>query len=112
MRNIVAIVLEPRKDAKQVSIENKLESFQELVGGYIETVGLSGGRVLIVNEEGWYKNLLPNRIIDDLRSLRRPKTLLGTIIMVRTKDDEFASVHGDDMEWINAHSKRWELINE
>lgn len=39
-----------------------LEEMQHYVGGYIETVNLGGGKVLIVDKEGKMKGKLPNRI--------------------------------------------------
>lgn len=39
-----------------------LTEMQHYVGGYIETVSLSSGKVLIVDEEGKLKGKLPNRI--------------------------------------------------
>lgn len=41
-------------------IENKLEVFQEIVGGLIEVVDLGGGVLAIINEEGKLINLPPN----------------------------------------------------
>jgi len=34
-----------------------LEELQKVVGGYIEIVYLSEGRLMVVNEEGWLNNL-------------------------------------------------------
>lgn len=47
----------------QVRIGNpaKLEEFQQIVGGYIETVQVRDGRdgaIMVVNEEGLLKNLV------------------------------------------------------
>ena len=39
-----------------------LTEMQHYVGGYIETVSLGSGKVLIVDEEGKLKGKLPNRI--------------------------------------------------
>ena len=37
-----------------------LEELQEFVGGYIEIITLGGGKIMVVNEEGWLLNLPPN----------------------------------------------------
>lgn len=39
-----------------------LQEMQHYVGGYIETVHVCNGKVLIVDEEGKLKGKLPNRI--------------------------------------------------
>lgn len=39
-----------------------LTEMQHYVGGYIETVNLGNGKVLIIDEEGKLKGKLPNRI--------------------------------------------------
>lgn len=38
----------------------KLEEMQEAVGGYIEAIFISGGKVMLVNEDGKWKDLEPN----------------------------------------------------
>lgn len=45
-----------------VEIENRLEALQYAVGGYIETVPLGHGGVMIVDEEGRLKGLARNQI--------------------------------------------------
>lgn len=39
-----------------------LTEMQHYVGGYIETVNVGNGKVLVVDEEGKLKGKLPNRI--------------------------------------------------
>jgi len=39
----------------------KLEELQEIVGGYIETIYLKNGMVMVVNEEGKINNLPLNK---------------------------------------------------
>lgn len=52
-RQIMAVIKEPGKEARVDPLfDNTLESFQQAVGGYIETVTLSEHLVLICNEEG------------------------------------------------------------
>lgn len=41
-------------------IENSLEAMQKVVGGYIETIPVSGKTILVCNEEGKLKGLEPN----------------------------------------------------
>lgn len=51
---------EPFKEFEVRTVENKLEVFQELVGGYIETVTLPYGVIMVCNEEGKIRDLHPN----------------------------------------------------
>ena len=64
-------------------VENTLEAFQQLVGGWIETITVCRGLVLIVNEEGVLKNL-PENIYACGHWLR------GTVVAAGVKGDDFA----------------------
>jgi len=99
---IIVIVMEPGKPAEQRSIDNTLKALQELVGGHIETVRLSHGRILLVNEEGVPLNLPANRAIVGGPG-QWPIIQYGTIVMVRVIEDEFSSVYTDDMAWVENH---------
>ena len=86
--NVLLIVRkEPGKDAAVDYIENRLEVFQAAVGGYIETVTVAEDLTLVVNEEGRIRGLPFNTTV-----LGMP--LVGTVIAVGVKGDEFASVKG------------------
>lgn len=54
------IIKEPKKKAHYKEIDNDLESMQEIVEGYIETIPFYKKSILICNEDGKYKGLLPN----------------------------------------------------
>lgn len=70
-----------------IDIENDLHALQEAVGGYIETVTLRGG-VMIVDEEGLLKEYPHN----DLASLIIGCHIYGTALIVGVNDDEFDDV--------------------
>lgn len=59
---IKVMIKEPYKAPYEAEIENTLEEFQRIVGGYIETVPLfeHSRYTLICNEEGKIKGLKPN----------------------------------------------------
>lgn len=103
------IVLEPGKNPRYETIENTLREFQRIVDGYIEVTRLSSNRVIVSNEEGMMLCLRPNRTVDDLRTMRIPINFCGTIVMARTNGDRFVSVNVSDVDWINSHSKFWEI---
>lgn len=73
-------------------IDNTLEAFQELVGGYIETTPLDGvpGVLLIVNEEGKL-NGLPENVINGA------DVIVGSIVAVRAGSEDFVSLTEDDI---------------
>ena len=51
-KKIKVIVKNPGKPATLARIPNDLDTLQELVGGFIETVRIAPDVVLIINEEG------------------------------------------------------------
>ena len=59
------IMCEVGKEAKESVIENKLKSFQNLVGGNIEFFDLDDEISIICNEEGKINGLEFNRVIRD-----------------------------------------------
>ena len=79
-----AIKFEPGKDPCLIEIENSLKALQKAVGGYIETVTFEEDACLIVNEEGMFLNLKPQKIFG--------RTFLGNALIVGVKGDEFADV--------------------
>lgn len=64
---------------------NRLESFQKLVDGYIETVSLPYGGVLICNEEALFSNMKFNVRIGEMQ-------LFGPVAIVGAKGEEFDNV--------------------
>lgn len=74
---------------QRVSIPNRLEAFQEMVGGYIETLTLAEGVVLICNEEGKLMNLEPNTHF---------YTINGGFLLVGVNGEEFGDLTEKQME--------------
>lgn len=71
-----------------VEIENRLEALQYAVGGYIETVPLGNGGVMIVDEEGRLKGLARNTIA----SLVAGMDIVGKALIVGVDGEEFCDV--------------------
>ena len=83
---ILVIVKEPGKPARvEPLFTNTLQAFQEAVGGYIEAVTLCTDLALIVNEEGRLRGLPFNTTVCGA-------DLVGTIVAVGVKGEEFASL--------------------
>ena len=80
---IEVLVVEPNKLPEKRTIPNKLESFQEIVGGYVECVFLYDRKdvALLCNEEGKIKKLKPCRDIGF-------DTICGNFIIVGVSDND------------------------
>lgn len=76
-------------------IEDDLDKYQAVVGGYIETVPLDGvpGIVLICNEEGKLRGLEPNVI-------NGADVIVGPVIAARVSGEDFGSLTESDLETV------------
>ena len=82
---MTAIIKPPGRPAFTREVENTLKAFQQLVGGHIEPVWLTGGVCLIVNEDGKWLGLKPNfRLGNDL--------IVGTAVFVGVSGEEFCGL--------------------
>ena len=82
---MTAIIKNPGQPAFIRQIDNELSALQDLVGGYIQTVYLPHGVIMIVNEEGKLMGLKPNfQLEHDL--------IVGTAVFVSADGEEFAGL--------------------
>lgn len=82
---IHVMVKEPGEKWERREVDNTLRAFQGLVGGYIETVTVTPGRLaLIVNKEGKLQGLPGNVLF-------RGDWLAGTVVAVGVDGEDFAS---------------------
>ena len=88
----------------EATIPNTLKALQETVGGYIETVTLDNGVVLICNEEGKLRDMPYNfsalcsaHAYDAHVEWR--EVLYGTVIACGVEGDVFADIPIDFNEW-------------
>ena len=85
---------------EEVTIPNTLKALQETVGGYIETVTLNNGVVLIVNEEGRLRDMPYNFTLRRMRGVVTVQNaIFGTVIACGADEDEFADIPIDYNEW-------------
>ena len=105
-KKIKCIVKRPDEQFGHVTwVSDSLENLQKTVGGYIETVTLDNGVVLICNEEGAIRQLPYNFTLgrlhelapDDYIMMRNP--IFGTVIVCGADGDEFADIPIDFNEW-------------
>ena len=89
---IKVIIKRPEDEFERlVEVENELEVFQNIVGGYIETTGYKN-LVIICNEEGKLRGLQPNIVLGR-------EMLVGPIIVCGASGDEFSDVPIDFEKW-------------
>ena len=80
-------------------ISNRLESLQNRVGGYIETVSVFRDIVMICNEEGKLKQMLPNFLFGfDM--------IVGPVVFAGVERDKLVSLKPEQIEMVK------ELIEE
>jgi hypothetical protein len=89
MQKIRVIIKEAGKKPKAKFVENTLESFQEIVGGHIETFTLTSDLVIICNEEGKIKGLPYNCSMFG-------QMFVGTIVFAGVAGEDFGSVPIDE----------------
>ena len=63
MKNIRVVVKKAGEPAELKWIVNELETYNKLVGGWIETFGLTDEILIVLNEEGKINGLEPNLVI-------------------------------------------------
>lgn len=97
---IKCVIQRPGQISEIAEIENTLEAFQEIVGGYIEVMPLIERLVLIVNEEGKLKGLEPNIYVNG-------DCLVGTVIVTAVDGEEFRSLTVHEIQAVRS----W-LLNE
>ena len=95
MTRIRVIVKKPGQPITLRWIEDELERYQAVVGGYVETVPLDGvpGIVLICNEEGKLRGLESNVI-------NGADVIVGPVIAARVSGEDFGSLTESDLETV------------
>jgi hypothetical protein len=105
-KKIKCIVKRPDEQFGHVTwVSDSLENLQKTVGGYIETVTLDNGLVLICNEEGKLRdmpyNLTTRKLINSnaFGSLYGQFPIFGTVIACGAEEDQLTDVPIDFNEW-------------
>jgi hypothetical protein len=99
------LFMEVGKEAKFIEVDNDLKSYQRLVDGWIESVGLSDEVVLLCNEEGKLRGLASNKLLysDDGVLL---DVLVGNLFVCRVDEEgDFADIKDEDLELIRKYVK-------
>ena len=80
-----AIIKEPRKDLREIEIDNTLEALQEAVGGYLETYTVRPDLTILIDEEGKIKG-------KDLNFWIPGDYVSGTALFVGVAGDDFTDI--------------------
>ena len=93
MEKITIAIKDPSRNWRKGCVENTLEAFQKIVGGYIEHFeDTVSGIHFFCNEEGKMLGMAPNVI------LLNGDVVVGTIFAVRCDDEgEFVSLTDEDV---------------
>jgi hypothetical protein len=81
------ILVEPYNKGSVINVDNNIETFQKLVGGYVEAI-YKGNYILLVNEEGRLMRLEENIL-----------GYVGNVIIVRNGGEDFAELTDKDIEY-------------
>lgn len=93
---------QPGRTVRTMLIQNDLKRLQDLVDGYIETVSILKGIVMIVNEEGKIREMPPNFLYGF-------DVIAGPAIFCRVDRDKLASLTAEQMEEVRTLLKEGEL---
>lgn len=93
-------------------VDNTLAALQNEVGGYIETVSLPGGTVIICNEEGALKGFVHNRalVFKFENGGSYQVDILGNFIICGTDGDEFRGLSGQEIKDLTKQFDRERVI--
>lgn len=99
---IKIVVQNPGEISTIAEVNNTLEAMQKLVGGYLETLTLNNGLVLVMDEEGRLKGLPEN-----VRCVQAG-TIVGRIFITRAEGESFVSLTPEQCQnarsWLLRHS--------
>ncbi len=60
---ITIVIKEPGKSPYSKEIEDDLEVYHQILGGYFEAVGFDKNQIILCDEEGNLKDLEPNLLV-------------------------------------------------
>ena len=99
---IRVITKQPGASPRTMLISNRLESLQNRVGGYIETVSVFKDVVMICNEEGKLKRMQPNFLYGfDM--------IVGPVVFAGTERDKLVSLTPEQIEKVRELIKEGEV---
>lgn len=90
-----AVVKKVGQIGEVVEVENTLETWQGIVGGYIQAFPLTSDLLIICNEEGKLMGLEPNV---EIIVGQHPELIVGDFAIVKHEHNDFESLDNDQIE--------------
>lgn len=78
-----------------VEVENTVETFSNIVGGYFETFPLTSDMLVICNEEGKWMGLAPNV---EIAVGQHTELIVGDFAIVKHGEDDFESLDDEQID--------------
>lgn len=96
---IEVLIVNPGEYPVKIEMENTLEALQQAVGGYIEVLPIDSKAVVICDEEGKCKGLMPNRCFyTDSEMTKAVDVIYGPFIVAYIAGDKFAGIPPDETD--------------
>jgi hypothetical protein len=86
------------EELKLVEIEDNLQSYQKIVGGYIEVVYMDAGYIMICNEEGKFENLPVNFVLEH-------DYIVGDVFFAKQDREDFGTLTEFDIGYLKQYVK-------
>lgn len=84
-----ALILAPGERPELREVEDKLENWQEIVGGFIEPIRtILPASLMLVNDEGWIRGGKPNEDATSFTGV----PIAGTAVIIGDQGSEFVDV--------------------
>lgn len=90
-----AVVKKVGQIGEVVEVENTLDTWQGIVGGWIQTFPLTSDMLIICNEEGKLKGLEPNV---EIVVGQHPELIVGDFAIVKHGYDDFEGLSNEQIE--------------
>lgn len=97
---IKVVVKNVNENGKVVEVDNELQTFQNIVNGYIETYPLNDEILIICNEEGKLMELETNfaiQVSDDY-----VEHIVGNVVFVSVEGSEFAGLSDESISFLES----------
>jgi hypothetical protein len=89
-KDIKVVVVNVGEQPEVKVVPNKLETFQSIVGGYIEVIRF-GSCLCVLNEEGKLDNLEPNFTVPN-------DVIVGNVVFVGNDGEDFCSLSDGEID--------------
>lgn len=106
METVKGIFITTNSDVEITTIENQIEDFNKLIGGYIECIYLPNEYVMIIDEEGKIKNKDINPLATDILryAYETADFIVGNVFIVKQSGcDVRGLTYGEIKEFFDSY---------